>query len=189
MNPPQLYRELTPLRYVRRFSRFPLIQPINVIEHCYLTAMLGGGFAVQLETVGVVINRAQVVEFALWHDAGEAVTGDIPHDVKRHSDEFKSLADHAEEVALGNLLGKYGIDPRPDPNSLEACIVKVADCAELLCYTATERQLGNYALNIADQRIWALLDGLLYERLYAFRDDRLLDWFHDAMQQLREDTK
>src|ERR1044072_5271666 len=78
-NPFRLYRELTALRHIRRFQRHACVAPISVAEHSFYVGLLAAQFA---RTLGAPsVNVLQCLEGGLWHDAAEAITGDVPHPV------------------------------------------------------------------------------------------------------------
>lgn len=183
-DPIRLYRLLNGLRHVRRFPRLPALQPQNVAEHCFLTAILAGCFAEQLRVAGVPdVNRSMAIEGALWHDAAEAVTGDLPHDFKRwHQELFEQWEQREQEVL--KLIGAFngGLPTALQTPCLESLIIKMADCVELILYVQSEGDIGNHALDIASERIWKLLDGPLREQ---FGHGPAGTWYAKVLGELR----
>ena len=192
-DPVKLYRVLTGLRHVKRFQRDGCVRPISVAEHSYNAALLAGCYAHQLATRDVPVDRAMVLEAALWHDAAEAITGDIPHDFKRAAGRvlYESW-DHAEHTMLRRIgalnSGLPAVLTAPDAHPVEALVVKLADWVELVLYVAEEQRLGNRTLNIASRRIWTLLNDRLRTKastlLPGFAGSRLHDWYHDTLRLL-----
>src|SRR3990167_5644900 len=103
MDPFRLYRELTPLRHIKRFQQHATVVPISVAEHSFYVALIAGAFTSQLQRVGVEIDRALVIEGALWHDACEAFMGDVPHPVTRQFPELGAAWDLVERCLEGHL--------------------------------------------------------------------------------------
>lgn len=188
INPPRLYKELTALRHVRRFARTPCVFPINVAEHSYLVAMLATGYAAQMrETFQIPVDIGRIALGALWHDAPEALTSDIPHDVKRYNLKILAEVNVMEEHARLELLAQAGLEHATDlhPDPIEEFVIKVADCVELLCYAHTESRVGNPALGVPAARIWTLLNNTM--RLKAEKQ-QVLKWYEHVLVQLRHST-
>src|SRR5262245_12933396 len=80
--PFRTYAVLDNLRHVYRWSRSPVLFPQSVMVHSYQVAVLAGAFARELLEGGIPIDRAACIEGGLWHDATEAITSDLPADVK-----------------------------------------------------------------------------------------------------------
>lgn len=190
-NPPRLYRELTPLRHVRRFTRMPCIYPQNVAEHSYYVALLASQYVAQVWPLLAVhgeegqLRRGWVVEAALWHDAEEAVMGDIPHDVKRTTTAFHAAVSEVDRSARAYLEQFVDIHPWANLTPLEQFVIKLADCVELICYEAMERRAGNRALSLAQFRIWDILRGTMAKQVTMFTPN-LRPWYEEAMRQLDE---
>ena len=188
-NPPRLYRELTPLRHVRRFTRMPCVYPQNVAEHSYYVALLASQYVAQLWPLLLShgeeeqLRRGWVVEAALWHDAEEAVMGDIPHDVKRATPQFHRAVQDVDKSARAYLQQFVDTYPWSNLTDLEQFVIKLADCVELICYETTEQRAGNRALHLAQFRIWELLRGPMAQQVTTFTPD-LRPWYEDAMIQL-----
>lgn len=184
INPPRLYRELTALRHVRRFSRMPCVFPINVAEHSYFVAVLAATYAAQMrETFQIPVDVAHVALEALWHDAPEAFTSDIPHDVKRYNLRVLGEINVMEEHARLELLAQAGLDTMSHLTPLEEFVIKVADCVELLCYEHSERRMGNPALQVPADRIWKLMDGPMFLKA---DQQKVSTWYRHVLVQLRD---
>lgn len=146
-------KKLRALRWVRRFNFHQCNNYMNVAEHSYFVTVI----ALELANIlGLnVENKAWVLRQALFHDAEEAVTGDIPFLVKRflgkHVDELEQVA--AVELGLVPVTDFYIDD-----------IVELADALELKLYLEEERDAGNWGLIQIEQetmlRIQALAEKL-----------------------------
>lgn len=181
-NPVALYRELTPLRHIRRFQLFTTVRPISVAEHSYYVALLAGTFAHELQQRGVTVDRAKVVQLALWHDAPEAVMGDLPHPIKRA---FPTVAGHWE-AAEAEILGKLVRDAGMSMDDLlgtdlEMLLVKIADWVELILYDAEERAAGNTAVTHAAVRLWMLLVGKVCLKVENLMVPGLARWYQEML--------
>ncbi len=188
--PWQLYEALTPLRHVRRFQLYPTNHPISVAEHHYYVAMLATVFVHQLEQVNVKVSRWHLLEAALWHDAGEAVMGDLQHFAKRLDPELHRVWERVEDGIRDRLMGEVNVTWLSDEARPEQVLVKLADWVELLCYVRTEQQTGNHALDASSARIWTLLRSQLRERVGALRavyGPGILDWYDMTLKELQQE--
>lgn len=174
----RMYRTLTALRHIRRFQQHHTAAPESVAEHCYFTALLAGAFAAELNAVRPgLVDRAEVIEMALWHDAEEALLGDVPHPVLRTYPDIKeawsSVADR-----LRNQLRALGGPPvlSCDGDTLEALLVKLADWLELICYVREEQQAGNRCIDRSADVIWQRLHDQLRVRFAAYGPG-IRDWY------------
>ena len=167
----ELYQSLAPLRHIRRFQLFPTVRAASVAEHCYYTALLAGQLAALLPRhrgILVRVDRARIIETALWPDAAEAILGDLPHTVKREFPQVGKIWDRTEAQVLRHLKQTLNGGAPAPLRSLESLVVKMADCAELLLYCDAEWQLGNTHLQGASARIWAILDQTLLHRFGSY---------------------
>ncbi|MBE0600893.1 MAG: 5'-deoxynucleotidase, partial [Firmicutes bacterium] len=100
---------------------------------------------------GSALDAQKVTTLALYHDAGEVLTGDLPTPVKYKNAEIKKAYKTIEAMANQQLLSMLPADLRdgyapyltPDKNSYEWKLVKAADriCAYIKC--VEEKKAGN----------------------------------------------
>ena len=140
------------LRLIRRWGLMRNIVPENDMEHSMQAALIAHGLAVlgqarhQRET-----DPQRVLALALYHDAGEVITGDLPTPVKYKNTDIKGAYRHLESLACQQLLDMLPEDMRPhyrpyllpDESCYEWRLVKAADriCAYLKC--VEEEKMGN----------------------------------------------
>ena len=183
-DPLRLYKELTPLRHVKRFQQYACIAPISVAEHSYYVALLAGGFAAQLQALGVYVNRPAVIEGALWHDAAEALTGDLPHPVTREFPElgaaWKTVEEHLENVLRSMSPATLKLDGF---FQLEKALIKLADWTELVLYVHEERWAGNRSIDTPQHVILNALRGPLWEVFGRF-PVKVSGWYLDTIAEV-----
>lgn len=123
------------------------LNPENVAEHSLQVAVVAHALAViKNKYFGGNINPERVALLALFHDASEVITGDLPTPVKYFSrqiqDAYKEMETHAETQLLRllpqDLWDEYRglISPKTegeDPENMK--ILKSADtlCAYIKC--------------------------------------------------------
>jgi len=184
-DPIALYREFTALRHVKRFQQMACVAPQSVAEHSFLVAMLAGAFARQLQARGVTIDRAAVVEGALWHDAAEAIIGDLPHQVKRGHPALGEVWDGLDRQACRALATLAGDPAIGAVGGLERLVIKCADWAELLGYVAEEQLSGNRALDRAAEKILDLFVNWLPQFVGLYGSE-VADWYAGLVRELEK---
>jgi 5'-deoxynucleotidase YfbR-like HD superfamily hydrolase len=110
-------------------------------QHCFYTAV----YADQIATfLGLDVNRGALLKRALWHDAVEVATSDIPGPWKRQAVDNRIHYDQQEVKVLGEFFpGREWAQPG-DPRINK--IVKVAELVDEAMYLATEMSLGNMSV-------------------------------------------
>lgn len=182
--PFRLYRIMDRLRHVHRFQRHRVLFPQSVAEHSYAVAMLAGVFQYQLWRRGVVMSRLDVIEGALWHDAAEAVVGDLPADIKWSSGlgESWDALEHSVLAGIGRFNG--GTPPAAvdvaDNRTMASRVVKLADRVELLLFIQAERQAGNQSLNVGSYKTW----GALRDHRGTWPRPEVNEWYAGVLEQL-----
>ena len=77
-------------KYIRRWGLMRNIEQETLSEHLYQTAVLAHALAViENEMFGGCFNAEKIAIAALYHDASEIITGDMPTRVKYYNDEIK----------------------------------------------------------------------------------------------------
>jgi len=94
------------LKLIRRWSLMRSALPENDAEHSLQTAMMAHALAVLgRDRYGRDVNPEHVLALAVYHDATEVLTGDLPTPVKYHSGELRRAYGQVEELAARRLLG------------------------------------------------------------------------------------
>lgn len=100
-----------------------------------MVAVLAHALAVIRNRVyGGQIDAGQVAAAALYHDASEIITGDMPTPIKYYAPEIRDAYKKVEAVACGRLLAMLPDELRPDYDDVLDCadgevleLVKAAD--------------------------------------------------------------
>lgn len=133
-------RELRDLSFRSRFALARQIKGQNVAEHSFYVAVYAGLIADFLHWDG---NKGQLLQYALWHDTGEAITGDIPGPVKRNMQSEKS---DQFELRWNQLIFGDDYVKAAAPDAQMRAIVKTANLLDETLYLAGEMQMGNQAI-------------------------------------------
>ena len=140
------------MRYIGRWGLMRNTFEENIQEHSHMVAVLAHGLAmIQRDILGEPADPDRCAAAALFHDASEILTGDLPTPIKYYNPEIKSAYKQIEAVSCEKLLAllppELQVGYRPlllesDPGT--AKIVKAADklSAYIKCVEAEGRQLG-----------------------------------------------
>ena len=94
------------MRYIARWALMRNTRTENVEEHSYEVSVLAHALAVVgQEIFHKDVNPDRVATAALFHDAPEIITGDLPTPIKYFNPAIKSAYDQVEAVAQDKLLG------------------------------------------------------------------------------------
>ena len=92
-------------RYIRRWSLMRSANEESVSEHAYETAVIAHALAlIGKKIYGKDLDPEKIAVAALFHDAGEVITGDMPTPVKYRDPELRKRYGRIEEESLKRLL-------------------------------------------------------------------------------------
>lgn len=140
------------MKLIRRWGLMRNTVPENDMEHCMQTALIAHGIAV----LGKVryhreVDPERVVMIALYHDASEVITGDLPTPVKYKNPSIQDAYGEIEAHAREQLLDMLPTDLRPyftnyvqpDETTYEWKLVKAADRISAYLKCIEEEKMGN----------------------------------------------
>jgi len=158
---------LSKMKHIRRWSLMRNTETENIKEHSFDVALLAHGLAVISNTYFEGnVDVHHVTELALFHEAGEVITGDLPTPIKYFDPEIRTAYDRVEQVALGKLENMLPQEMKAAYHGLlfhegdpAYRLVKAADklCAYIKC--VEEVKCGNAEFVKAKERIWEELAG------------------------------
>lgn len=151
------------LRYIERWSLMRNVVKENVAEHSYHVAMLTHALcSIANEIYDKKVDTDKAVSMALFHDATEVFTGDIPTPVKHHNKDILSNFREIEHTAGKRLVNmvptelkstyKALIGSKREHHELRPYI-KAADLLDAYLKCVTELSAGNREFEVAKQQI------------------------------------
>ena len=153
------------MRYIDRWGLMRNTQSENIQEHSHIVAVLAHALAViQNHYFDGQVDPGAVAVAALYHDASEIITGDMPTPIKYDNPEIKAAYKAVERVAEQKLLsmlpeelrGEYeDIITIPDPE-IQA-LVKAADKMSAYLKCVEELKAGNLEFKKAKEQTYAAL--------------------------------
>ena len=173
----QFYALMSRMRYITRWGLMRNTFSENIQEHSHQVAVLAHALALIRKEIlhldGPNPDKCAVA--ALYHDASEILTGDLPTPIKYYNPEIKTAYKQVEHVAGERLLGMLPEALRSSyrPFVLEEDtdvlpIVKAADKLSAYIKCVEEQKAGNTEFNSAAE-----------QTLSSMKEMRLpeLDWF------------
>ena len=152
-------------------------------------------------TLAVISNKyfngtydpAKAVLFALYHDAPEAITGDMPTPLKYFNKEVKAAADHVETIAIQKMVNCLPVEMRDEYSKVFniPCeykhLVKAADRIAALAKCLEEKKRGNDEFDRAELRNREVLEDTRQEMPeVGYFLDHFLPGFSLSLDQLCE---
>ena len=167
---------ITRMRYITRWALMRNSFSENVQEHSHTVAVLAHALAVIRNSVyGGNVDAGAVAVAALYHDATEIITGDMPTPVKYYNDEIKESYKKVEAIACEKLLGMLPDELRPAYETSLKCsddavntLVKAADKLSAYIKCLEELKAGNAEFKRAAEQTRASIDAMALPELDYF---------------------
>jgi len=143
-SPSHFFAYMARMKFIQRWGVMRNTQSENIQEHSLQAAILAHALAViARDRFGRDVDPERVMALAVFHDASEVITGDLPSPIKHHDPELSSTYGRIEEAARERLTAMLPDDMRDVYRPLLLCkdrpqhvqLVKAADklCSYLKC--------------------------------------------------------
>ena len=175
----EFYALLGRMRYITRWGLMRNTFSENIQEHSHQVAVLAHALALIrrdiLKLEGPDPDRCAVA--ALYHDASEILTGDLPTPIKYYNPEIKDAYKQVERVAGERLLAMVPPELRDsyahlvleDDEQINP-IVKAADKLSAYIKCIEEQKAGNTEFDSAARAIMASMEAMGLPELNWFID-------------------
>ena len=160
-----LFAYISRMRYIDRWALMRNSQKENVQEHSHMVAVLAHALAViRRDVFGGTIDPGEVAVAALYHDAPEILTGDLPTPVKYFNPDIQAAYKQVEAVSADKLLGMLPDEIRPaftpylkeEPGDIHD-LVKAADKLSAYIKCVEELKMGNNEFRQAAEQTLELI--------------------------------
>lgn len=156
------------MRYITRWALMRNSFSENVQEHSHAVAVLAHALAViRNEVYGGSVDAGAVAVAALYHDASEILTGDMPTPIKYFDADIKTAYKKVEAVANDKLLGMLPGELRGAYEGALKCendevntLVKAADKLSAYIKCVEELKAGNAEFKRAAEQTREALDAM-----------------------------
>ena len=180
------------MRFIQRWALMRNTAPENVQEHSHQVAVLAHALAViRNEKFGGAVDPGQVAVAALYHDASEILTGDMPTPIKYDNPAIQHAYKEVEAVAEKKLLhmlpqelqSVYAPNLTPTDPDVER-LVKAADKLSAYIKCVEELKAGNTEFREAAAQTRKALEGYGLPEVAYFLDT-FIDSFSLTLDELK----
>ncbi len=162
---------LSRMKNINRWGLMRNTREENLCEHSFETAVIAHALAVlRNKRFGGHADEQRAALLALFHDATEIITGDMPTPVKYYSSEIRSAYSGVEKVAREKLLSLLPEDLRPTYRPLLGeplesdkelmPLVKAADKISAIIKCVEEKRMGNNEFVTAEASLRKTVQGM-----------------------------
>ena len=186
---------LSRLKLIRRWSLMRSAVPENDAEHSRQVAMIAHAIAViARDRYGKDVDPEHVLSLAVYHDATEVMTGDLPTPVKYHNDELRGAYHRLEDLSADRLLALLPEDLQPAFTSYmkqapgyDHTLVKAADRISAYIKCMEEQRAGNREFDYAAENIRESISAIDLPEVRDFLKD-FLPAFDMTLDELNHPT-
>ena len=186
---------LSRLKLITRWSLMRNTQPENDAEHSLQVAMIAHCIAIiGRNQYARPVNPEHVLSLAVYHDATEVMTGDLPTPVKYHSEELRDAYHRLESLSAERLLSMLPEAYQPEfspylrqPKGYDSEIVKAADKISAYIKCLEEIRAGNHEFDYAAENIRQSLEKVPWPEVKDFMRD-FLPAFSMTLDELNHPT-
>lgn len=171
------------MRLINRWALMQNTAEENIAEHSHNVAVIAHALCmIGNKKFGKAYNAERCALLALYHDATEVITGDMPTPVKYGSSEMKQVYKNVEAIAGKRLLDMLPEEFRADYTSLFEKqesdgalwkIVKAADKIDALIKCINETRMGNREFEKALEAQEKLVDSIDMPEVEYFKKEFL----------------
>ena len=146
------YAYMDRMKYIRRWQLMRSERDENIMEHSQSVALLAHALAVIRNKVfGGAVNVEKTVLYAMYHETGEVLTGDLPTPIKYHNPQIHGAYKELEKSACAKMVdmlpeemkGEIAPFVMADEKSEEYKLVKAADRLSAYIKCLEELRTGN----------------------------------------------
>ena len=159
---------LSRLRYISRWGLMRNTFQENIQEHSHMVAVLAHTLAViRRDVLGKPADPGLAAAAALYHDAPEILTGDLPTPIKYYSPDIRDAYKQVEKVSADKLAamlpeelrGAFAPLLREDYDPDTRALVKAADKLSAYIKCVEELKAGNAEFRQAAEQTLEALKG------------------------------
>ena len=136
--PSHFFAFLARMRFIQRWGLMYNTHPENIAEHSLRVAMISHALVLISNTrFGTALNAERAATLALYHDASEVLTGDLPAPVKYFNPDIQAAYKTIEHLADAKLVSMLPEDLRaaftPYLIADDAALLPIIKAADKLC--------------------------------------------------------
>lgn len=177
------YAMISRMKLIERWALMRNAISENICEHSLEVSVLAHALAViSNERLGNNLNGEKAALIAIYHDATEIITGDMPTPIKYFNENIQGAFKAVEQAAADRLLTMLPADikksyesifnPKEDELYLWK-LVKAADKLSALIKCIEERKAGNTEFYSAEKSIHNILASMKMKEVEIFMQEFL----------------
>jgi len=177
------YAMLSRMKLIKRWALMRNSLSENISEHSLDVAIIAHALAIISNCrLGNKLNAEKAAAIAIYHDATEIITGDMPTPVKYFNEDIQDAYKKVERAATDKLLSMLPEDIKSyyesmfiaqDEDTYIWKLVKAADKLSALIKCIEERKTGNSEFINAETSITEILKKLNLPEVQIFMDEFL----------------
>lgn len=184
--PSKFYAYLSRLRWIKRWGLMRNAESENVMEHSWEVAVIAHSLAViRNEIFEGQVDANAIATAALFHDASEVLTGDLPTPIKYFSNSITMAYRQIEAIACDELISLL---PKPLQASYQALlsdeqqpesyhqIIKAADTLSAYLKCLSELRTGNLEFTVTARKLESQLNASLLPEVAYFMQTFVADF-------------
>ena len=153
---------LSRMKYIKRWALMRSTVDENIKEHSWDVSVIAHALAlIENKIYGGNVDEYKVLSYAMYHEAGEVITGDLPTPIKYFNTQINSAYKDLERQAEEKLLAKLPVELKDaytkfviaDNDSIEYKIMKFADRLSSYIKCVDELKCGNKEFKKAKETI------------------------------------
>ena len=183
---------LSRMKYIKRWSLMHSTTEENIMEHSLQVAEISHAIAlIKNKIFGGAVDEYKVMCLAVYHEASEVVTGDLPTPIKYFNEHIRSAYKDLEALSCRKLVDKLPEELResyasfifPDEKSIEYRLMKCADRFAAYVKCVEEVKSGNREFVKAKETIGKDIEGMQEKSCVYFREN-ILPSFEKTLDEL-----
>ena len=182
MNPSHFYAMLFRMKYINRWGLMNNTRSENISEHSHQVAILAHCLVlIHNKRFGGSLNPERAALLAVYHDASEIITGDLPTPVKYQNSDIIAAYKQIEDSAADRLISLLPEDFRDEYASVIKQtgsgdeqlhrFVKAADRFSALIKCVDELRMGNDEFRKAKESIEASIHAMQLPEAEVFFEE------------------
>ena len=157
------YAYLFRMKYIKRWALMRSTENENIKEHSWDVSIIAHALAlIENKIYGGSVDEYKVTCLALYHEAGEVITGDLPTPIKYFNSQINLAYKDLEKRACDKLLSmlpdelkdEYSKYITAEEDCIEHKIMKAADRLSAYIKCVEEVKTGNKEFVKAKSTIW-----------------------------------
>ena len=181
------------MKFIRRWGLMKSQVTENIAEHSAQVAQLAHALAlIKNKKFGGELDVNRITTIALYHEASEVLTGDLPTPIKYYNSDirlsYKEIEKKANETLLCMLPDEFRDDYRElietDPDSYEYMLVKAADKISAYIKCIEELRSGNREFARAEFALRAEIERFCEHEEVKYFMDTFIDSFRKTLDEL-----